>query len=250
MMVMGGNRLRIPQDWGRRASPDLYRGVRCDLNCHRARQLISPYLDDQLTGRQMLSLRQHFSECPSCEAEHRSISQVKRLLRSLHQPQPPAQFPQAIAVQVEHRGSLIAHWIEFGADVCRHWLLSPTRPQRGRRLATSLALSCLTVLAVAAPFAPASKEQTLNASGLFLPVGMTAEAPAQPGMLALTAVFPDARLAETMTLADTDEARRERLFAAQYAQPAPPALAAAPGGDDAVNSYVQGDVALAGYRTR
>ena len=221
------------------------------MNCHRARQLISPYLDDQLTGRQMLALQQHFAECDSCEAERRSILQVKRLLRSLHQPQPPTQFPQAIAVQVEHRGTLSALCAELWIEIRGNWLPTPTRPQRGRRLATSLALSCLTVLAVAAPFAPASRDQVLSASGFFLPTGMSSEAPAQPGMTSLAAMtLPDARPAEALILTDSDEARRERLFAAQYAQPAPPALAAAPGGDDAVNSYVQGDVALAGYRTR
>ena len=215
------------------------------MNCHRVRQLISPYLDDQLTGQQMLALQRHFSECASCQAEMHSIRQVKRLLRSLHQPQPRPDFPQAVVVHVQQNGT----WAAFWAEMYRDWFPAPVRPQRGRRLATSLALSCLTVLAAAAPFAPASQDRALTASGFFLPGGMRggADAPGQPGLAEFTAVPPaDVRPDGLLVLTDSDETRRERLFAAQYAQPA---VAAAPG-DDAVPSYVQGDVALADYRTR
>lgn len=217
------------------------------MNCHRARQLISPYLDDQLTGQQMLALQRHFSECASCEAERQSIQQVKRLLRCLHQPQPRADFPQAVAAHARQNGT----WQTLWADLCREWFPLPARPQRGRRLATSLALSCLTVLTAAAPFAPASQDRALSASGFLLPGALRgggADAPAQPGLTAFTALPPaDVRPDGLLVLTDSDEARRERVFAAQYAQPA---LSAAPGGDDAVPSYVQGDVALADYRTR
>ena len=137
-------------------------GVFLDLNCHRARQLISPYLDHQLTGREMLALQEHFSVCDSCEAELRSIRQVKLLLRSLHQPRPHTDLTGQISVRLT----------QAEQPLWRVLVLTAPRPQRGRRLVTALALSCLTVLSFAASLAPASRDGALTTSGFFLPTGL------------------------------------------------------------------------------
>ena len=116
------------------------------MNCHHARQLISPYLDQQLTGREMLALQDHFAVCLSCERERQSIRQVKALLRGLREPSLPRDFSGGIALRLEKAEAAPQGW---------HVLCLPMpKPQRGRRLATALALSCLTALSFAAPFAP------------------------------------------------------------------------------------------------
>jgi hypothetical protein len=116
------------------------------LNCHHARQLISPYLDHQLTGREMLALQDHFAVCASCDRERHSIRQLKALLRGLQEPSLPRGFSGGIALRLEQMEAGPAGW--------RVLCLPPPKPQRGRRLATALALSCLTMLSVVAPFAP------------------------------------------------------------------------------------------------
>ncbi len=146
------------------------------MNCHRARQLISPYLDQQLTGRDMLALQEHFSQCASCEAERHSIRQVKMLLRALHEPRPRTDLPEAIALRLSEAEQPLWHLIS----------LSAARPQRGRRLVTALALSCLTVLSFAASvLAPPSREGTFTSSGFLLPTGLTSLRPlpaSDPGL--------------------------------------------------------------------
>ncbi len=210
------------------------------MNCHRARQLISPYLDHQLTGQQMLALQQHCAACASCEAEMRSLRQLKSLLRGLHEPRSRADLPEAIANRLTEADAPLSLGMVFLPTTS---LL--TRPQRGRRLVTAMALSCLAVLAVAAPFAP---DGAIASAMLFRP---HADLPAQPAMLQLTAMpAADVRPSELLILTDTDESRRERMFAAPYAQPPQLDSMAAPLADEAVPAYVQGDVAFAGYRTR
>ena len=136
------------------------------MNCHRARQLISPYLDQQLTGREMLALQGHFAVCPSCEREMQSIRQVKALLRGLREPRPPRDFPGKTALRLER------------TEATRRYALSLPRPQHGRRLASALALSCLTVVSFALPFAPDAAH-----SSLFRPApgaAFSAPAPTDP----------------------------------------------------------------------
>lgn len=124
------------------------------MNCHQARQLISPYLDHQLTGREMLALQDHLAACVSCDRERQSIRQVKMLLRGLQEPRLPRDFSQTfsqtVALRLEQPHSAAPSW--------RVLTLSPPRPQRGRRLVTALALSCLTIMSFALPFAPEAHE--------------------------------------------------------------------------------------------
>jgi hypothetical protein len=210
------------------------------LNCHRARQLISPFLDQQLTGRQMLDLQSHFSECVSCEAEARSLRQLKSLLRGLHSQQPARNLPETIIARASAAETNTLLWSEA--------LLPLSRPQRGRRLTTALAFSCLTVFAFAAPFAPAARDVTVTAgilgSGHF-PTGFS--------LFSSSAVLnlppeADLRPASYQSLTESDEARSEKVFAARYLPTADPAAASL--ADDAVRGYVQGDAAFAGYRVR
>jgi hypothetical protein len=60
------------------------------VNCRATRSLISAYIDSELTGEQMLSIRRHLSDCDECRAEHHRFVSVKRLLSRLPDQDPPA----------------------------------------------------------------------------------------------------------------------------------------------------------------
>ncbi len=209
------------------------------MNCHRARQLISPYLDQQLTGREMLALQQHFSECASCEAERRSIRQVKTLLRGLHEPRPRADLPGVIAVRLSEAEQPL--WRVLSLPV------APSSAPRGRRLATALALSCLTVLSFAATcFAPASRDGALTASRFLLPMG-SVPGPMNEASLTPLAAAPRP---DFLLLTNGDGVRRDRLFTGQYETPAQPDLRLSPLPYETSAGYPQGQATFAGYRTR
>ena len=156
------------------------------MNCHSARQLISPYLDQQLTGREMLALQDHFAGCVSCEREMQSVRQVKALLRGLRESRPPQDFSLAVARRLE----------QADAPKWRLLCLPPSslvRPQRGRRLASALFLSCLTVVSFALPFAPEAVRSSSENSGSTAFAGPSASDALLTGrMPERTALFPSA----------------------------------------------------------
>ena len=51
--------------------------------CSRVQNLLSAYCDYQLTGAEMLEIREHLGECHGCAREHASLRQVRQLLRAL-----------------------------------------------------------------------------------------------------------------------------------------------------------------------
>ena len=145
------------------------------MNCHQARQLISPYLDHQLSEREMRALQDHLAVCLSCDRERQSLRQVKLLLRGLAEPRLPHDFSQHfshnVALRLEQPSSGLPGWHVIH--------LSPPRPQRGRRLVTALALSCLTVVSFALPFAPEARHSARSAAAFgepIFPVPTTADA--------------------------------------------------------------------------
>ena len=183
------------------------------MNCHRARQLISPYLDHQLSGREGAALQDHLAVCASCDRERQSLRQIKMLLRGLSEPRLPGEFApgdfsqrfsQAVFLRLEQPNSALPGW--------RVMHLPPPRPQRGRRLATALALSCLTVVSFALPFAPEARYSAQSAgfgSPVFpLPASTDALLSGQPPeRVLLVSPTPSAGFGvprgDTLTLADT-----------------------------------------------
>lgn len=153
------------------------------MNCHHARQLISPYLDHQLTGREMLALQDHFEVCLSCEREMRSIREVKALLRGLREPGLPRGFSQTVVHRLEREQAAQSGW----RVVC----LPMPKPQRGRRLATALALSCLTVVSFVAPFAPDGRDAAQTSSSFLGTDRHVFAAPAAPDMILSGSVLSD-----------------------------------------------------------
>lgn len=180
------------------------------MNCSRARQLISPYLDHQLSERETGALQGHLAGCALCDRERQSIRQVKLLLRGLSGPQLPQDFSrnfsETIALRLDQPSSG-PNW----QVLC----LAPPRPQRGRRLATALALSCLTIVSFALPFAPEAHDTLKSSAGFAsggsafpLPVSTDALLSGQPADHFLLTVPAPASFTvprgDTLTLVDME----------------------------------------------
>jgi anti-sigma factor RsiW len=71
------------------------------MNCHRVVNLMSAYVDGELTGEEMLSIRRHMATCPECSEEHESILITKRALSNLVTAQPRHDFAAAILAQLD-----------------------------------------------------------------------------------------------------------------------------------------------------
>lgn len=53
------------------------------MNCHKVQSLMSAYVDSELSGLEMLAIRQHLSECVECSSEFESLFSVKKALGRL-----------------------------------------------------------------------------------------------------------------------------------------------------------------------
>src|SRR5579862_4623381 len=60
------------------------------MQCPRAKQLFSPYLDGAVTGAQMLALQDHLSECAACSEEYQALRRTQQLLVNVGRPKAPA----------------------------------------------------------------------------------------------------------------------------------------------------------------
>lgn len=53
------------------------------MNCRRVVNLISAYVDGELTGVEMLDIRRHLGECPDCMEEYESLRATKMMVARL-----------------------------------------------------------------------------------------------------------------------------------------------------------------------
>lgn len=135
------------------------------MDCHRAQQLVSPYLDEQLTGAEMLEMQDHLGQCPQCAEEYWAARQVKHLLRAASISEPNISLEERIRSRLaeeERRGDslLPALPARLALPAIWHAPIAVAVPpiSRGRRFAAAFAFSCLAVLVVAAPFASSTVE--------------------------------------------------------------------------------------------
>lgn len=70
------------------------------MNCNNVQARISAYLDNELSGREMLALRAHLSACPICTEELRCVQVVKHLVSSVPVPGPSADFEERLVSRV------------------------------------------------------------------------------------------------------------------------------------------------------
>jgi hypothetical protein len=63
--------------------------------CSRVQNLLSAYCDREMTGAEMLQIREHLRNCASCEQERRQILQIKQVLGALGPADPIRAFDPA-----------------------------------------------------------------------------------------------------------------------------------------------------------
>jgi hypothetical protein len=71
------------------------------VNCHKVQSLISAYVDSELSGQEMLAIRQHLSRCAECNAEFQSLLRVKRALGQLGSKHPSPDLALRICIRLD-----------------------------------------------------------------------------------------------------------------------------------------------------
>lgn len=95
------------------------------MNCRRVVNLMSAYVDGELTGEEMLGIRRHLSECDECAQEHESIRMTKMVLVRLRTAAPRPDLAASILKQLDEVG--IPCYLRVTNSVVRflHEKLSP-----------------------------------------------------------------------------------------------------------------------------
>jgi predicted anti-sigma-YlaC factor YlaD len=75
------------------------------MNCGRVSNQLSAYIDRELTGAELLSIRSHLSGCDSCRAEYEALNRMKTILGRLGTPEPRPGFVAATVRRFEPAGS-------------------------------------------------------------------------------------------------------------------------------------------------
>ncbi|MEN6520272.1 MAG: zf-HC2 domain-containing protein [Armatimonadota bacterium] len=71
------------------------------MNCRRVSNLISAYIDGELTGVEMLEIRRHLDECQSCTLQYESLRNVKQRLSRLAYAEPLAGLADRISKRLD-----------------------------------------------------------------------------------------------------------------------------------------------------
>lgn len=112
------------------------------MNCRRACSLISAYLDAELSGDEMASVREHIEVCQSCQSETEAIVQIKSLVSRSSDPCPSPDFEIRLIERVfgdtptaTKRSFRIAHLlgVAVAAGAIAFALASFLAPSRGSR---------------------------------------------------------------------------------------------------------------------
>jgi anti-sigma factor RsiW len=71
------------------------------MNCNRVTNLMSAYVDGELTGAEMLAIRRHIHGCEECSDEYESTRVMKQAVAGLRNVAPRKDFAQAILARIE-----------------------------------------------------------------------------------------------------------------------------------------------------
>lgn len=85
------------------------------MNCKEATQLISPYLDGILQGKERMTMQQHLDHCSLCREHYRDMTQLSSMLRSMGKDIKPAPLGFSNAVMLAVREDAV------GAGKPRVW---------------------------------------------------------------------------------------------------------------------------------
>jgi hypothetical protein len=79
------------------------------MNCGEAKKLFSPYLDGQVSGREMRALDGHIEECSRCAREYVAMRRTQLLLANLGSKKAPADLALKLRVAISREAAQKRH---------------------------------------------------------------------------------------------------------------------------------------------
>ena len=76
------------------------------MNCHRVQNLLSAYLDQEISSEERRLIRNHIFKCPTCSKSYEELSNIKSFLGNLEPPTLEMNSPPNFSLSLEE---IIAH---------------------------------------------------------------------------------------------------------------------------------------------
>lgn len=70
------------------------------MNCRKANNLISAYIDGELSGVEHIMVREHLDQCADCREEYDTLVSMKRTLASIKMQAPRTELPSQIMARI------------------------------------------------------------------------------------------------------------------------------------------------------
>jgi hypothetical protein len=70
------------------------------MNCAEYKKLFSPYLDGQVSGKEMRTLTRHMQECENCAREYAATRRTQQLLSGLGKAKAPSDLPLRLRLAI------------------------------------------------------------------------------------------------------------------------------------------------------
>ena len=73
------------------------------MNCNKAQELISLYLDNKLSSQSISELKKHFTECSKCEQDYLTLKKVKNILANTPKQEVSSNFTASVMSKIKNK---------------------------------------------------------------------------------------------------------------------------------------------------
>ena len=75
------------------------------MNCNKAQELISLYLDNKLSSQSVSELKKHFAECSKCQQDYLTLKKIKDILAKSPKKEVSADFTSSVMNKIKNTGN-------------------------------------------------------------------------------------------------------------------------------------------------
>lgn len=73
------------------------------MNCNKAQELISLYIDDKLSSQSISELKKHFAECSKCKQDYLILKKIKVILANTPKQEVSSDFTSSVMNKIKNR---------------------------------------------------------------------------------------------------------------------------------------------------
>ena len=85
------------------------------MNCNKAQEMISLYVDNKLSAQSVSELQKHFEECDKCKQDYIFLKNVKKVLADTPKKEPSANFTASVMNKIKSENVKKDNVVMFGS---------------------------------------------------------------------------------------------------------------------------------------